>query len=543
MIKLKNIYQMLARLSGDRWTAVVLVSILPMLILMGFGIVLAIKYGYLLALSLAITLSVTVVYVIISVARVLAEKTKKQRVQQLNRLDDSVDDSVHGLADDLVSASAAWSKRELEIWQQAKAYSRALLVSDSDWSEMDKKVLLVFDLVAKAYNKQSLDFSISEGLKLIEEISRRYRLVLKEHIPVVEFLNVSRLKSGYELYDKYGDFGPVLFNVLKALNYAKDIVINPAKAVSDFIKQQFSANMTQGIVDEMQLKAKAALLDEVAAVAINLYSKRFSIEDEDVKASQTMATDSAHLALELEPIRMAIIGQIGAGKSSLTNLLKGEFAVEVGALATTSGMTVCEALLGDVAVKIVDLPGLDGNEASEALMLAEYVTSDLVLWLVRANQPARELDNKFKQKINQHYAKTANISRKEPTVICIVNQVDRLAPANDWQPPYDVTDMSNQKSKTISQAMAYNKGILTPDFTVALSISDTKPHFGVEDLKLLLSEQLLNAYNVQLNRRNKEAVDRGVGLAKQVRRVGKSGKAMALGLFKYVKTKYSNPPQ
>src|SRR5699024_8160900 len=123
----------------------------------------------------------------------------------------------------------------------------------------------------------------------------------------------------------------------------KDMVINPAKALSDFIKQQFSANMTEGIVDEMQLKAKAALLDEVAAVAINLYSERFSIEEQDISASATLATDNAYLAQALEPIRIAIIGQVGAGKSSITNLLNGEFAVEVGVLATTSGMTVCEA--------------------------------------------------------------------------------------------------------------------------------------------------------------------------------------------------------
>lgn len=539
MKKLKNAYQMLSRLSGDRWSAAVVVSILPVLILMSFGIGLSIKYGYLLALSLAITLSVAGMYIIIYVAQLLAKKTKKQRVQQGDLLDGSVD----GLADDLVPASSAWSQRELAIWQQAKAYSRTLLASDSDWSDMDKKALLVFDLVAKAYNKQSLDFSISEGLKLIEEISRRYRLVLKEHIPVVEFLKVSHLKSGYEFYDKYGDFGPILFNVLRTLNYAKDLVINPAKAVSDFVKQQFSANMTQGLVDDMQLKAKAALLDEVATVAINLYSARFSIEDEDVIPSETLLTDKAHEAAPLEPIRVALVGQIGAGKSSLTNLLIGEFAVEVGALATTHGITVCETQLGDAAVKMVDLPGLDGTAATEDSVFAEYVKSDLILWVVKANQPARDLDNKFKQRINQYYAQVKNISRKEPTVICIVNQVDRLKPVNEWQPPYDLTDINNEKAQTISQALAYNKKILTPDFTTALSIADGKPHFGVEDLKLLLNEQLLNGYNVQLNRRNKAAIEKGMNIKNQAQRMGKSGKVIVKGLFKYVKTKYTNPPQ
>lgn len=542
MRKLKTLYFTLARLSGDRWSVAVLVCILPMLILMGFGIGLAIKYGYMLALSLSITLSVGLVFLMMFFAKVLAAKT-----QQTHRRQQGVEDTEkvksRGADDDLVTASPDWSNRERAIWQATKAYSRALLASDSDWVDMDKKVLLVFERVAKEYNKKSLDFSIAEGLKLIEEISRRYRLVLKEHIPVVEYLKISHLKSGYEAYDKYGDFGPVIVTVLKSLNYAKNIFINPAKAVSDFISQQFSSNMTKGLIDDMQLKAKEALLDEVASVAINLYSKRFRIEDLDVKPSPTLETDQAHVAAKLEPIRLVIVGQVGAGKSSLTNLLNGEFAVEVGVLATTSGITVCETQFGDAAVKIIDLPGLDGQAATEQLIFSELLKSDLVLWVVKANQPARELDNKFRQKIKQYYTQDKNISRKEPTIICIVNQVDMLNPVQDWQPPYELTDPSCPKSKIISQALAYNKEILTPDFTLALSISDTKPHFGVEDLKLLLNEQLLSAYNVQLNRNRKNAIHQGVKIREQARRVGRSTKVLAQGAFKHLKHKYTNPPK
>lgn len=537
MIKLKKISLILSRLSGDRWTLAVLVSLLPMLVLMGFGLGLAFKYGYLLVLSLTITLTVISVVLILFLAKVICAHYDKKHLTH-RQAEQPLD--AHA---DLVSPSTDWSNRELAIWQQTKIYSRELLANNAGWSDMEQKALLVFNRVAKEYNKQYLDFSIAEGLKLLEEVSRRYRLVLKEHIPLVDIIKVSHLKSGYGLYDKYGELGPVLFDALRALNYAKNIVINPAKAASDFIKQQFSSNMTAGLVDGMQHQAKAALLDEVTAVAINLYSARFSIEQQDVSASATLATDKAFLAPTLEPIRIAIIGQVGAGKSSLTNLLNGEFAVEVGVLATTSGITVCETQLGDAEVKIVDLPGLDGKPETAALILTEYLRSDLVLWLVKANQPARELDLQLKQKINQHYAQQQQLSRKEPTVICIVNQVDMLKPAHDWQPPYDLTDTRNEKATIISQALAYNKALLTPDFTVALSIAEHKSHFGVEDLKLLLSEQWLNAYNVQLNRNRKDAIHKRVKIREQASRVGRSGRALLQGVFKQVKEKYRNPPQ
>ena len=86
--------------------------------------------------------------------------------------------------------------------------------------------------------------------------------------------------------------------------------------------------MTKGFVDDMQLKAKEALLDEVAAVAIDLYSGRFSLEEDDLQVSNASESDEEHFAVALEPIRIVIVGQIGAGKSSIVNILKDEFFIK-----------------------------------------------------------------------------------------------------------------------------------------------------------------------------------------------------------------------
>ena len=544
MIKLKNLCLGLDKLSADRASVAVLVCILPLLTLMGFGLGLAIKYGHLLMLSMVICLTIVGVAVSIGIAKIIADRHKRSG----SLANSSPHPSSTSQPDEvsLVSPPLDWSTRELEFWEQAKRYSRDLLAQEVEWENIHQPALRVFELVAKQYHKQPLNFSVCEGLKLIEEISRRYRKLLQEHIPVAEQLKVSHLKAGYQYYEKYEKYEkviPLLFKSVRALRYATNLVVNPGKIVSDFISQQFSSNMTQGVIDSIQLKAKEALLDEVAMVAINLYSQRFSIDQQNVPASATLETDLVHLAAPLEPIRIAIVGQVGAGKSSLTNLLNGEFAVEVGVLATTEGITVCEAQFDEAAVKIIDLPGLDGDAVIEQLIFDEFLKSDLVLWLVKANQPARELDTKFRQKIKHYYAQANNVSRKEPTIICIVNQVDMLNPVQDWQPPYDLADTGNPKAKIISQALAYNKALLTPDEILPLSIAEHKPHLGVEELMLLLNEQLLGAYNVQLNRKRKAAIHKGVKIRDQARRVGKSTKALAQGAFNHLKAKYTKPSQ
>ncbi len=83
----------------------------------------------------------------------------------------------------------------------------------------------------------------------------------------------------------------------------------------------------------MQYAAKQALLDEVAAVAIDLYSGRFSIEDGAAKASDVSELDEQRFAPELEPVRIVLVEQTSSGKSSLINALKQELVAESGCTA------------------------------------------------------------------------------------------------------------------------------------------------------------------------------------------------------------------
>ncbi|MEZ8018542.1 GTPase family protein [Vibrio splendidus] len=546
MKKIRNLFRLMAVLSSGRWGIALISAIFPSIIMMGFGVFLAVKYGYLLEMSIAIAVS-TFVFTIPLYVSSRSSHPSSQRSSRNSSSNESFSnkesedigeggsESQHNKADindALVKASTDWSQKELSIWNDSKHHVRQQLMVDIEWGNLDQTGLEVLEFVAEKFDKKSLDFSIPEGLKLFEEVSRRYKLVVREHIPGIEYLKVSYIKAGYEAYDKYGELGQKIVKAAIWGNHLKNLYLNPLKVVSDLGREQATSSMTKGVVDDMQYAAKQALLDEVAAVAIDLYSGRFSIEDEALKASDVSELDEQRFAPELEPVRIVLVGQTSSGKSSLINALKQELVAEVDVLPSTDTSTVYNAFVDDNDVRVVDLQGLDGNPKTEALMLKEMTQADVVLWVLKANQSARELDKQLKDKFDAFYDDPKNISRKKPIVVSVVNQVDRLKPVDEWQPPYDLENPTSTKAKIIAQALEYNHILLQTDIVLPLAIAPEKVQFGLDTLRQTLIERIADANNVQRNRQRLEAMKRGTSVKGQLNKAVKAGKKVAPSVLK-----------
>ncbi|ULN63088.1 50S ribosome-binding GTPase [Vibrio gigantis] len=539
MKKIRNLFRLLAVLSSGRWGIALISAIFPSIIMMGFGVFLAIKYGYLLEMSIAIAVSTLVFTIPLYVSsrssrqptysNASANSASEGETESSSKTADINDALVN---DAMVKASDEWSQAELLIWNDSKHYVRQQLNNDIEWGNLDQTGLEVLEFVAKKFDKKSLDFSIPEGLKLFEEVSRRYKLVVREHIPGIEYLKVSYIKAGYEAYDKYGELGQKIVKAAIWGNHLKNLYLNPLKVISDLGREQATASMTRGVVDDMQYAAKQALLDEVGAVAIDLYSGRFSIEDDALKVSDVSELDEQRFAPELEPVRIVLVGQTSSGKSSLINALKQELVAEVDVLPSTDTSTVYNAFVDDNDVRVVDLQGLDGNPKTQALMLKEMTQTDVVLWVLKANQSARELDKQLKDKFDAFYDDSKNISRKKPIVVSVVNQVDRLKPVDDWQPPYDLESPTSAKAKIIAQALEYNQTLLQPDIALPLAIAPEKVQFGLDTLRQTLIERIADANNVQRNRQRLEAMKRGTSVKSQLNKAVKAGKKVAPSALK-----------
>lgn len=511
--KIKKICSVLTEITHGRWIFVLISAILPLLIMVIFGIVLAIKYDHGLALSLAIVL--TLFPIAIPLAFISHAQKKELELNQITQKDQAV-----------VLLSSEWSEEEINIFERTQGYIKTLNLEQLAWKDLDSCVLQVLEQVAQGYQKKSLDFTIPEALTLFEEIGRRYKNVITEHLPGIELIKLSHLKSGIDIYSQYGELANQIISAALLANNIKNLYFNPLKAAVDIAKQHTSSSMSKEVFSALEYKAKSALLEEVAAVAIDLYSGRFTLNANALELESENQDDhkKAHL---LSPLKIAILGQTNAGKSSLINALKNEFTAETDLLPSTAATSIHPFVYQENEFHFIDLKGLDGESSSFENQLDEMKQADLILWVLKANQSAKALDVQLKEAFSAFYLNTKHISCKKPRIIAVLSHIDELPPRSHWCPPFDLTQPKNSKENTINEALAYNQALLKPDVILPLSIAINKPHFGLGALKEQLIIEMQNAINVQLNRRRNKAINKGKSVKHHLKQSVKAGKKIA----------------
>ncbi|MGO1246862.1 MAG: GTPase family protein [Oceanisphaera sp.] len=493
----------------------VLGFILPLLLLSGFGLYAIVTQGYTLYFVLILLLS----SLLVAIPRWILHKNHNQQTAYIE------DES-------LVDPSPDWSQAERRIWEELNASISQKLQQNSEWLALKDHGLALALEVAQAYGKQELDFTVPEGLTMLEEISRRYRTVLNEHIPAIDKISISQAKRLYDFHDKYGTaaketykYGMLAWRALR--------MTNPIAGLASEIRGKLLGSMSDQALASVQSNAKRALLQEVVKVGIDLYSGRFVIEQSQVGNSKVHQQDETRLAIPTEPVRVCLVGQVSVGKSSLINALLKNMSAEQDALPSTHTVGVYPCIIeGEEPLRLIDMAGLDGSDRALENAFKEITQSDLVLWVLKANQPSRQLDIALQQRLDAFYADKKNISRKKPQIIGVLNQVDKLKPIHLWAPPYDLCDLTNTKVKNINDALAFNCSTLGLDNIYPLALAEDKPSWGLDSLEAEIQAQYEHAIQVQLNRRRTDS-QLAAGFKGQTKRLFKASKTVAtLGLYK-----------
>ncbi len=455
MKEAKKSFSLLSRLSDKFIPLVVILVTIPLLALIVLGIYFLFAEGYMLYFIGFLVIASLIVFI----PHLLTKKQSRREKQKLS------------LDEIIIETSPQWSEFDRGNWKKLENIIDKRLEEGIEWGDMQEYSLEIISQTAFYYNPKSsekeLAFSASELLLALEEVSRRYRGYLQAYVPFENKIKLSVFKQGYEHRDK-AEIAKYLFNVYRVTR-----VVNPMVALMSEIKGKMTSHLFDGVTDTIENKIKRALLKDVASVSIDLYRGYFKVKECELSESNISIEDKTNKTMEFEPLRVVLVGQVGSGKSSVINALTDKMAAEVSVIPSTDKIAVYECKIDEIgAIKLIDLPGLDGNLETEKLIVEEMTHSDIIFWVLKANQSARKLDTLLKSKFDEFYQKTENQGRKRPAILALVNQVDKLQPEKEWNPPYDLEECntSDKKACTIRDAVKYNQDLLDLDDILPLSV-------------------------------------------------------------------------
>ncbi len=435
---------------------------------------------------------------------------------------------------DLAEPSRGWNVVEREAWAEVLAIADA--TAPFAFTEMEPLVASardVVEVVARRFHPEAhtawAQFSLPEFLLLAERLCRDIRREALRHIPGVRAVRISHLLWVHRQNERYGAIARTGWRMGFGLWRIVRGALNPLQAVGQETSSIFMEKTAKVLSYRLRAYATRLLVLEIGRASIELYAGRLALSEEEVRAAQER--DMAGIVDPLAPVRIVLIGQVNAGKSSLLNALAQEIRCAVGPLPVTSG--VAEYLLeleGHPTVTLVDMPGFDERAESASELQVQAERADLIMWVASATQPARGPDRKRLDDIRAWA--DAQLARRPPPILLALTHIDELRPAAEWTPPYDVTAPNGPKALAIRAAMnaaarALDLGV---DAIVPVAMPPGRESYNLDALWARVAVELDEAKLVQLDRLR--GGQQGPTLRELADQLGQAGRTIIKGIIK-----------
>ena len=403
--------------------------------------------------------------------------------------------------------SGDWNIHEQEAWAAVVAMADSTVpFSVREITEIDPLLARshqVIETVARRLHPNAsrpwAEFSVPELLLLVERVARELRTDVLRTTPLLRSVHVSRflwLREQYETYEPLGTAGYSLWRLAR-------LWWNPMVAIGRETNRILEDKFFATLFDRLRARLTQAFILKVGRAAIDLYAGRLALSDEEMRVAREV--DAPATKIPAQPVRLILVGQVNAGKSSLVNALAQETHCAVGPVPTTSqAMEYRLELEGRPAVSLVDMPGL--TEAAAPEFLAQAERADLVVWVASAPQPARSPDRQgldaYRFWATQLAARPIRLARRPPPVLLALTHVDELRPANEWAPPYDVATPSGPKASNIRAAIdAVARALEVPaESIVPVAMPPGLEPYNIDALWARISVELPEAKLAQLDR-------------------------------------------
>jgi|RhiMetdeSRZDD1v2_1073273.scaffolds.fasta_scaffold15471_3 uncharacterized protein len=432
----------------------------------------------------------------------------------------------------LAEPSQAWTAGEREAWSEVLAIAdETAPFAFDDIDPLLARARETVEAVARRLHPEAHSawgqFSLPELLLLTERLCRDVRREALSHIPGIRTLRLSHMLWVQRQSERYGAAAQTGWRVGYGLWRLVRAVLNPLQAIGQETSGAIVEKTASLLSYRLRAYATRMLVLEVGRAAIDLYSGRLRLSDEEMRAARER--DAVAAAEPVAAVRLVLIGQVNAGKSSLVNALARETRCAIGPLPTTSQVAEYRLELeGRPVVTLVDIPGLGDGASLEFLVQAER--ADLVLWVVSATQPARAPDRRG---LDQFRAwASSQLARRTAPVVVALTHTDELRPANEWAPPYDVAAATRPKARAIRAAIdAVAVALdLPPDVIVPVAMPTGREPYNLDALWARIAMDLDEAKLVQLDRLR--IGQQGLALRDVAHQLGRAGRFIVSGIVK-----------
>jgi hypothetical protein len=406
---------------------------------------------------------------------------------------------------EVAEPSRTWNTAERDAWTEVLAIADA--TPPFSFTEIEpllargRETVLA---VARRFHPDAASawsrFSLPEALLLAERLARDFRRDALQHIPGIRAVRLSHLLWLQRQNDQYGALAQTGWRVGYGVWRLVRAALNPLQAVG----QETSGLMVERTLGVLSYRLRAyatrLLILETGRAAIDLYSGRLALSEDEIRAAQ-QSDRTAAAASPLAPVRILLVGQVSAGKSSLLNALAREIRAAVGPLPTTAHVSEHQLELdGRPAVILVDMPGLDDEIATPEELLRQIERADLVLWVASAVQPAREADRKALDAFRAW--SQAQLARRPAPVLLALTHIDQLRPSAEWSPPYDIVSAASTKARSIRAAIdaISNTLGLAPQVIIPIALPPDRNAYNIDALWARIAVEIDEAKLVQLDR-------------------------------------------